>query len=177
MTNGGWKATQNRGVVRFTGCVWSSCAAEVDSPSQLSATRRKPRQSRFTIDNICMQESYSYNYRPLLPKPNDVSRVRQPTPSNGRSFETGIPRIMSGPSDQSIDIPGIFSLRTRDKCWHGGTDHGRFWAELSRFRERIGGDRTPRGREPSTPSGFSQQFRLPPIQSLGSSESLLGGAG
>jgi hypothetical protein len=143
-----------------------------DDPKYSAA--RKPRQSRGTSDNICLQGSHPYNCRPSLPKPDNVSRVHRPPPYNGHSFETGIPRLKSGPSDQSIDIPGINPLRKRDECWQGGTDHGRFWAERSRLRERIGGDRTPRDREPSTPSGFSQQFRLPPIQSLGSSESLLG---
>jgi hypothetical protein len=134
---------------------------------------RKRTQSRGTIDNTCVQKSYSYNCRPSLPEPDNASRIRQPPPFNAGLFEIGIPRLMSGPSDQSTDIPGILTLRTRDDWWEGGTDHGRFRGERSRFRKRIGDDQAPRDREPSTPSAFSQRFRLPPIHTLRSSEPLL----
>jgi hypothetical protein len=152
--------------------MYHSAIWRADDPEHPAA--RESTQSGGTIDKECLKGSHAYNGRPSLPEPDNVLRVHLPTPAYGRSFTTDIPRVMSGPSNRPIDIPGISSSRTRDNWWQGGNDHGPVWDERNRSRERIRDDHIPMGRKPSTPSGFPRRFRLPPIHTLKGYEPLLG---
>lgn len=152
--------------------MYHSAPWRADDPGHPGA--RKSTQSRGTIDNVCLQGSHPYNCGTSLPKADNVSCVHLPMPSVGCSCRTDLPRIMNCPSDLSIAIPGISSIQLRNEPCQAGTDHGRFWDERSRSHASVADDQTPLGRKSDTPSDFPPRFRLPPIQTLKSSESLWG---